>query len=331
MRFVYDDGIAIPYIVRFWLFLVSNILSLICCLFVLGHLLFDSTLRRGLQNHTMIVILVMCVISELTDIPWIIQVFLYNVVWIQTPTFCIIWKFIDSTIYTSMAKLVAWASVERHILIFHDQWVSTKKKRCLVHYTPLVFIVIYGIVVYGITTPMNDCNRGFYFSVPFCGYYSCIYDSTLFSLYEFFTGGFLCSTLIGFGSVFLILRVVLQKRRLQRQMQWRKHRKMTIQLLSVTSLFFILYLPPVILATAYKLDLPSYLGVEYSRYASFFSYYITFLFPFACLNTLPQLSTRMKNTLRYFRRRQGRAVAPQQLPARSMVGSRTLKQKTTIV
>jgi hypothetical protein len=331
MKFVYNDGIAIPYIVRFWLFLISNILSLICCIFVLLNFLLDSTLRGGLHNHVMIVVLFMCVIFELTDVPWTIHLYLSDVVWIQTQTFCIIWKFIDSTIYTSIPKLVAWASIERHILIFHSQWVATKKRRYLIHYTPIVFIVIYGIMVYGITTPMKDCGREFYYFVNFCGYSSCIYDSTVFSLYEFITGGLLCSTLIGFGSVFLVLRVVFQKHRLQQQMQWRKHRKMTIQLLSIASIFFIFYLPLVILGTAYKLGLPSYIGVEFNLYANFFSSYTEFLLPFACINTLPKLRTRIKNTCRWFWRRRTNVVAPQQLPIRSAVDSRTLRRKTTAV
>ncbi|CAF4129043.1 unnamed protein product [Adineta steineri] len=312
MKFVYDDGIAIPYIVRFWIFLVSNILSLICCLFVLYHFLFDSNLRRGLHNHVIIIILIICLIMELTTIPWVIYLYLYEVVWIQTPTFCMIWKFLDSVLYTTTAKLAGWASVERHILIFHDQWVSTKKKRLFIHYLPLIFIVLYGIIVYGITTPMNGCNRPLYYFIPFCAYYSCIYDSAVFSLYEYLTGGILSSVLIGFGSTFLVLRVILRKRRFQQHVQWRKHRKMILQLLSVSSLFFVLYLPPVVLATAYKLGLPSDVGAQYNTYASLFSYYIAFLFPFTCLSTLPQLGTRINNIFRYCRRQKTNAVFPKQ-------------------
>ncbi|CAF1154571.1 unnamed protein product [Adineta steineri] len=290
MKFVYDDGIAIPYIARFWVFLISNILSLICCLFVLYHFLFDSNLRRGLHNHAIIIILIICLIMELTTIPW----------------------FLDSVLYTTTAKLAGWASVERHILIFHDQWVSTKKKRFFIHYLPLIFIVLYGIIVYGTTTPMKDCNRPLYYFIPFCAYYSCIYDSAVFSLYEFMTGGILSSVLIGFGSTFLVLRVILRKRRFQQQIQWRKHRKMILQLLSVSSLFFVLYLPPVVLATAYKLGLPSDVGAQYNTYASLFSYYIAFLFPFTCLSTLPQLGTRINNIFRYCRRQKTNAVFPKQ-------------------
>ncbi|CAF4299086.1 unnamed protein product, partial [Adineta steineri] len=188
IKFLFDDGIAIPYIVRFWIFLISNVFSFICCLFVLYHLLFDSTLRRGLHNHVMIILLIMCLIAELTTIPWTMYLFLYGVAWIQTPTFCMIWKFFDTATYTTTAKLVGWASIERHILIFHDQWVSTKKKRFFIHYLPLIFIVLYGVVVYGTITPINDCNRPFYYFIPMCAYSSCVYNSLAFGLYEFMTG-----------------------------------------------------------------------------------------------------------------------------------------------
>ncbi|CAF1361321.1 unnamed protein product [Adineta steineri] len=310
IKFVFDDGIAIPYIVRFWIFLVSDILSLICCLFVLYHFLFDSNLRRGLHNHVIIIILFMCLIWELTTVPWSMYLFLYDVVWIQTPTF---------------SKLAGWASVERHILIFHDQWVSTKKKRFFVHCFPLIFIVLYGIVVYGITTPMNNCNRPFYYFIPMCAYSSCVYNSVVFSLYEYVTGGLLCSVLIGFGSTFLVLRVIIRKRHLQQQIQWRKHRKMILQLLSVSSLFIVLYLPPVILATAYKLGVPTSVGAQYITYGRFLSYYIVFLFPFTCLSTIPELGTRIKNIFRCRWRQQANTVLPQQRTARITVVNRINK------
>jgi hypothetical protein len=300
-----------------------------CCLFVLFHFLFDRTLRHALNNHVFIVLLVMCLIWEMTVAPSIINVYLYGVFWPQIPTFCVVLKFLDSCIYTSTAKLVAWASVERHILIFHNQWVSTRKKRLLIHYIPLITIVMYGMMCYAITTPMNDCNRGFYYTYILCGYYSCIYNSVVFSLYEFATGGVLSSFLIGTGSASLLLRIVRQKRRFQRQIEWRKHRKMTIQLLSVTSLFFILYLPLVLLSVTQKAaGVPSYVGADYELYAQFFSNYVIFLFPFACIGTLPQLRTRIKNTFRYCCPRQAGAVVPQQLIMQTVKSNRTLNHRT---
>ncbi|CAF1667733.1 unnamed protein product, partial [Adineta ricciae] len=325
---IYDDGIAIPHVARYWIFLISNICSLLCAVFVLYHYLFDSTLRHGLHNHTLTIVLIICLIWELTDVPFQMYLFLYRVVWIQTPTFCIIWKILDAALYTSTAKLIGWASVERHILIFHENWITTRRRRFFIHYTPIILIVTYGVVLYSIITPMNYCKRPFYYFVEMCGYYSCVYDSATFTLYEYATGGLLCSVLIGFGGGSLILRVVLQKRRLRRHVNWRKHRKMAIQLLSITALFYIFYLPPVVLSTAHQLGVPSYVGSDYTRNASFFANYIIFLFPFACLNTLPKLRIRLKNMYRYILRKQIRRISPQKPTI--MNSTRRNQRKTTV-
>ena len=231
----------------------------------------------------------------MTTVPFTMNVYLFGIVPQQSPAFCMFWKFIDSCIYTTVPKLVAWASVERHILIFHTQWVSTMKKRIFIHYIPIIIIVLYSIMLYAIITPMNNCGRQFYYTVVFCGYYSCMYDSVTYSLYEFVSGGVLSSFFIGTGSISLALRVVLQKRRFRQQIQWRKYRKMAIQLLSVTSIFFVLYLPPILLAIAHDFGVPSYIGNDYNIYAQFLTWYIIFLFPFSCISTLPQLRNRIKN------------------------------------
>ncbi|CAF4038954.1 unnamed protein product [Rotaria sp. Silwood2] len=80
--------IAIPFAVRFWLFLISVILSIACYLFVLCHLLFDRGLRRTRSNQTIIVLLVINIIYELTGIPLYLSYFHYvgNVL-PSTPTY----------------------------------------------------------------------------------------------------------------------------------------------------------------------------------------------------------------------------------------------------
>jgi hypothetical protein len=137
---IFSDS-SVSWVKQFWIMLFSNILSIICCLFVVFHLLSDQTLRRALHNHVIIVVLILSLFCEWTDIPWLLIFYRWGVVWQRTLTFCLVWKYIDITIYVATSKLVAWASIERHILIFHDKWVSTKKKRVFVHYIPLVAIV----------------------------------------------------------------------------------------------------------------------------------------------------------------------------------------------
>lgn len=64
-----DFEISWPRLLRFWLLLISVILSITCSLFTLYHLLFNRTLRHALNNHRIIVLLILILIVQLIDIP----------------------------------------------------------------------------------------------------------------------------------------------------------------------------------------------------------------------------------------------------------------------
>ena len=100
-------GQSTSLVTPFWIMLFSNILSIICCLFVLFHLISDKTLRHALHNHVIMVVLVLTLICELTDIPWLLSFYRWGIVWKSTPAFCLIWKYIDITVYVATSKLVA--------------------------------------------------------------------------------------------------------------------------------------------------------------------------------------------------------------------------------
>ncbi|CAF1614964.1 unnamed protein product [Rotaria sp. Silwood1] len=291
-------NISISFIGRFWIYLISNIASIICSIFVLYYFLFSRKLRHSLHNHVVIIILIINFIIEITDISWILYYYRNSVVLIKTSLFCRTWKFLDSSSYVTTAKLVAWASIERYILIFHDSWMSTKKKKILLHYIPITTIIIYGIILYIIIYLFISCDRSYSSTILYCGYYSCAYDSTTYSMFEFITGGITNAIIIAIFSMILIIRLIKQKHRLNQQLNWRKHRKMAIQLLSIVLLFYIFYLPSVIIGILFNCGVP-YSNLEYLlAYGQFFSYYINFLLPFVCAGTLPHLKKKIKNTLR---------------------------------
>jgi len=128
---------------KFWLYLIFLIPSIICTLFVLYYLLFERTLRRSLNNHVIILLLLTVLFCELTQYPWMLYYFSYGNIWERPVAFCLIWGFIDCAVYALQLLLFAWATIERHILIYHDKWVLTKTKRFFVHYLPIIIIIIY--------------------------------------------------------------------------------------------------------------------------------------------------------------------------------------------
>ncbi|CAF3841742.1 unnamed protein product, partial [Rotaria sp. Silwood1] len=141
------------------------------------------------------------------------------------------------------SRIVAWASIQRYILIFHHGWMSTQKKKILLHYIPITTIIIYGIILYMTIDLFLSCDRSYYSTILYCGFSSCAYNSTAYSIFELITGGITNIKIIAICSMILIIRLIKQKHRLNQQLNWRKHRKMAIQLLSIILLFYIFYLP----------------------------------------------------------------------------------------
>jgi len=116
-------------------------------------------LRQALANHFIIILISMGLIYELTDILWIILYYNFHFTLVETPSFALIWTYIDYRFSTIQLMLFAWRTIERHILIFYSKCVSTKKKRSFVDYLPIISILIYSLgyylIIFYATTSMN--------------------------------------------------------------------------------------------------------------------------------------------------------------------------------
>jgi hypothetical protein len=66
----------------------------------------------------------------------------------ETPSFALIWTYIDYGFSNIQLILFAWTTIERHILIFYSKCVLTKTKRSFVHYLPIMSILIYSLGYY---------------------------------------------------------------------------------------------------------------------------------------------------------------------------------------
>ena len=98
-------------------------------------------------------------------------------------------------------------------------------------------------------------------------------------------------------NVLLLVRILWQKYRLHQAMQWRKHRKMTIQLLSISLLYLIFACPNTLFLFMYLCGLPDTAGSDFKRWAEVFSYYLMLLFPFVCIFSQPETSSANKENL----------------------------------
>ena len=150
----------------FWSYLTFLVPSIICAFFALFHLLFTRNLRTALNNHSIIILLCVCLSSELTNYPWILFFFQHGSRWERSPVLCSLWVLTGWGLYATQNILFAWMTVERHILVFHDNWLATKKKRFLIHYLPLIVVMLYCLIYHSMVVYYPPCQNFYYGLAP---------------------------------------------------------------------------------------------------------------------------------------------------------------------
>ncbi|CAF1189218.1 unnamed protein product [Adineta steineri] len=269
----------------------------------------NRTHRHALHNHTILVILIFGLPIQLIDINFYLILFAYGSIQPSTPFVCLLWWFIDYCFYVGGIVLMAWLAVERHIFIFYDRWVSNRRGRFLFHYLPLIIIVTYILLFYLIVIFFLPCENMYFYTLPLCGTAPCYEFNNILGMWEFVAHTGTPILLEGIASIALVLRVQMQKRRLRQSNQWRKQRRMIIQLLLVTTLNIGINFSGNLILLAHLCGLSPEYGAEAQLYFSFLDYFVIFLFPFISLSQFPDLRKTMKKKLLDVVRRQPQRTA----------------------
>jgi hypothetical protein len=292
---------------HFWLFLISDILAFICTVFVLYHLLSDRQLRIALQNHVLIIILFLILPFEFIDIPLHLQYLSTGIVRPTIPCTCRLWWFIDWGNYYTIAVLLVFASIERHILIFYSHLVATRRKRLIFHYLPLILITLSMMTFYTIAVFAPVCESTFDYTIDLCGIHACYGTILSFIIVEQIGFSGTSSCLMAIFNMALLIRVIRQKYRIHRLVQWKKQRRLAVQMI-VLSLLFLIFSFPLAIIYLVRLFGPSNWADEVVPTFFFVSYYAVLLFPYVCLGNVPDLWNKLKQFNPKRRRRQTAAI-----------------------
>jgi hypothetical protein len=296
--------------IQFWTMLIIEIPSLICIIYVLYHLLFDKHLRQALHNHVIIILLFLSFIVEVVDNPLYLDAYLHNGrnSFHSCPTICLIWWFVDYGVYGAISVFLAWASFERHILIFyHNRLLGTKRKKIIFHYIPLGILSFYMTGFYIGVIVFPPCTNIFNYEFESCGMSPCYEKVPWLNIWDYWIHGIVCSLIEVVCSITLLIRVIWQRYRTHQRIQWKKHRKMTIQLLSISTLVLSINLPQyLIYAIQQVIPGMTDFGSEVASYFFYLSDFVVLLLPFVSLACLPELWLKL---IPWNRQRQ-RTVAP---------------------
>ncbi|CAF1255467.1 unnamed protein product [Adineta steineri] len=264
--------------VRFWILVFLEIPSIFCSILLLYNLYFDRTLRKVLNNHVIIVILIVGLFSQATDISNYLTYVRLGYVWPQTVVNCYIWWFVGATAYSLLGMLMAWTSIERHIIIFHHQWLNTRKKRIFIHYIPLISIILYACIFYIVCVFFVSCDNTPDYTQYWC-YGPCYLGVFGPNIFDTFVN---------------VIRVIKQKQRLRQQIHWHKYRRMIIQVLSCSLLYLLFNFPLMSMYLTLIFDVPYGSTGEFEVFVYFFCYFIPVLMPFVCLASSKEIWIKIK-------------------------------------
>jgi hypothetical protein len=294
------SGVNLSFSFQFWFSLSFHVPSLLCYSVVLTYILTKKSQRQALHNHSIIVLLFIALFVVLFDYSWTLDSDRRGKVWLQTPAFCEIWWFLDYGFYNACTVVLAWASFERHILIFHSHLISTKRRRILIHYLPLISILLYLDIFYTYAIFFPPCQNEYDYRSPACGAYPCYLGIQSLGIWDTIAHGIIPTFLVAIFNAGLFVAILRQKRQYHRN--WKKYRKMAFQLFSISALFLSLNFP---LAITFLVQLSGYpeWGVQAQLYLYYFSALIQYLLPFVCLPYVSKIWPRMKAFFRRYNRR----------------------------
>ena len=294
----------LPKPARFWLILVFEVPSLFCSLLLLAFLFTDRASRKSLQNHVIIALLVVGLFAQLIDVPFYLNFTRVNSITPPSSVTCVLWWFAATCISNLTNLLMAWASIERHILVFHDRWVASYRRRILFHYLPLILILVYATIYYVWLIFFPPCQHNYAYEFVVCSATPCHLVDPVLSVWEMGVHGCLPTLIIACFSIGLLIRVILKKRFHDQGFQWRKYRKMIIQLLSLSVVYLAFNLPIMVIWMARSLGASAEALAPAQLVTFFLTYWVMLLLPIVSLTSLSDLKKKVRQIICPTRRNQ---------------------------
>ncbi|CAF0900506.1 unnamed protein product [Adineta ricciae] len=290
--------------VKLAILLPCQVLSLLFSLFIFMNVVHGSyKLFRPVRNHFIAILLITGFIQVSTELSMVENYLHTGVVRPSTPSYCSFFNWFEFSLNGISLHVMFWTSIERHILIFFHASLRTPWKCLLFHYIPLLTSVAYAPSIYGYFIFIYECVNHWDYNELLCTA-PCFYENKLFGIVTWLANIIIPAFSIAAANIILIVRVTCRSADLQINIRRiKKNRKMTIQLLGISSLFLIFWLPISVTGLIQQFFSPTFLiDVQFNVFF-YLIYFIQLFLPFVCFVSLPELKSRMKQ---YIRRLQGR-------------------------
>lgn len=281
-------------------------LSFFCALFLLISCVKKRSNICNLPNH-----LILCLLIVST---WLISIDLISTqvyywseyVPIQTDWAC---RFYNVSFFTASnlnRMFMAFMSIERHFLVFRPQLYHRRRFRYLLHYFPVIFLISWSLIYSIVTDVFLTCPQiRFRYNRFLCGYTCSVLVPNTLRIYVWIQV-FLPTIITTLACTLLPIRFLLKKSKLQR-LEWRRARRMIVQMSTIAATYTLCWFPYTILLQLISTNYVLLNDYYISRYMIFDVYVPSLLTPFICFHVIfgkVKLNCRQRIFGHYFSQRQ---------------------------
>ncbi len=278
--------------IKFILLITLQIPGIILTLLIFTFLITHRTMLKNLQNQSLIFLLIINFLSLTVDLPMPINFYRLGYVSPATAGYCTWWTFFEYSFNLASELIMTTISIQRHILIFNSNILQVRWKRYVYYYFPLLLSLIYPNIFYLFAIVIYPCDGTQWdFTSNVCGNANCylVYDQVL-STYDWVIDVGLPTIVIILADTILVIRVIYQKRHREQGIPWRKQRRMTLQLLSISSLYLIALLPSAVIGVIQEFSTWSFYAQIQSDYTLNLIYLVCPLLPWIYLGIMPKFT-----------------------------------------
>lgn len=283
--------------VKFGVFLILQICSVSCSLYVFWRYITVQNLRQSIYNLVVIVLLWINFIFVVIPQSASEAFFFESHIRPESDLYCGLWTWIHYSTDISNLTVMTFACAERHWLLFRVNPLPNKRSRVIYHYIPITVSLIYPWLFYFVFLFLYSCESTYDYSQLLCAIL-CYFSTSSIANFDTFTNNWIPIIAIPILSGALLVRFLFQKRRMQHEVfRWKRDRKMVIQLLSIASLYFLMW-APLQSALVYTNNVLNGAVPEFVvDYLYILPYFVHLLYPFVVLCSYPELQCRRRTVL----------------------------------
>ena len=287
------DTTVTTYRITFTLLLIVEIPSIVCTLLIIIYCLFHwhSMVTKSLHNHAILLLIVVSLLYITLDLPFTISSKRLGYDRFRTPSFCLWWYWIDYTLLSTSLSLTAVAGIQGHILIFNNHWLRIRRTRWLLHFIPLIICTLYPAFFYLVFIYLYPC-KSLYDEESLTCPEACYYNNIILFSVDWITNYISPVCIIVLANITLICRVMFSMHKLHRRQSntWKRQSKLSLQLLSLSSLYALGWTPATCVSLIQMYFLPNlYDDLPELYYIYDSTYFVCPLQSFICLFALPDV------------------------------------------